>query len=662
MPPFRVAVLALAAKTVHAASCVGGLPIGGVEGSYLMGDGGRVSGDALTLRHNSGFSITGSCQGGEWDPEAFTPFKLLGKTLSFSVNLSRVSCGCNLGLYLVHGPARDASGSFSKGTCAWSPYYCDANQVCGQWCPELDVMEANSRVFSSTPHSCDAPSQEGHYRGCDRTGCGRSTSKMGGDAYGPGARYKIDTTRPFEVHAAFHGSGLPSFTGMTTRLRQGGNEVVLDFSGCGAYFGDLAGSMAGGMSMHITYWGGAASTMGWLDQPPCGDERCDGERAGEAMISNVKITSTCTRELAISGITGASFVSGEGGSVSGDRLELSHNSGFSITTTCEDHWDPNSFTLFELLGKTLSFTVDLSRVGCGCNLALYLINGPAKDEAGNPSLGTCPWSPYYCDANKVCGQWCPEIDIMEGNSHAFASTPHKCDTPTSAGHYSNCDRNGCAQNTRNLGSHAYGPGANHKIDTSQPFHVHTSFHGTVQAGGAGPGFTGMTTRLQQGGSEVVLDHSNCGSYLRALTAPMMEGMAMRITYWGSDASTMSWLDQPPCGETRCSGRNAGDAAISNITIRNIGANSGAGASRFPGDGASPGSAATPLWVPMFVWLSCMQCSFLIALGAYAACLYQRGGAGSEPGPVEAAATAAPRDSPAGATPSCPRSRSAMLQP
>merc|ERR1719450_615988 len=125
------------------------------------------------------------------------------------------------------------------------------------------------------------------------------------------------------------------------------------------------------------------------------------------------------------------------------------DSGATVANTCHPTWRPEDIMQFKLLGRTLSFTVDLSKVGCGCNLALYLVSEPALDRSGSPEAAGdgapdfCESSPYYCDANKVCGTYCPEVDIMEANNHVFGSTPHICDAPDAAGHYSGCDPAGC---------------------------------------------------------------------------------------------------------------------------------------------------------------------------------------------------------------------------
>lgn len=268
--------------------------------------------------------------------------------------------------------------------------------------------------------------------------------------------------------------------------------------------------------------------------------------------------------LKIHGLKKKQYLAGVGISPRGDKLTLKHNSGTSLTHACKNHYGPWDLTQLRLIQGYVSFDVDLSNVGCACNLAFYLVSAPARDVDGIPIAGNNTYAPgnYYCDANKVGGQWCPEVDIMEANNHAFQATPHKCDAPVGDRHYDHCDRAGCAQNTK-YQAKSYGPGSSFKIDTRKPFNVRTEFHGE------GSTLTGMTTILKQEGRTVVLDHSNCDAdYLAALSMPMAAGMSLRITYWGDKAKTMSWMDSPPCGKKQeCKGDNAGLATISNVIVK-----------------------------------------------------------------------------------------------
>jgi len=679
-----------AAAGVDAHECQGGITKGaiavkGMPSAYLAGSGGDVHGDKLTIRHNSGFSVLSSCEQ-DWKPEAIAQFKLLGKVMSFTVDLSSVGCACNLALYLISMPARSAQGDFNRGSNrdGQPPYYCDANMVGGQWCPEIDIMEANDHAFQSTPHSCDSP-MNGHYTSCDRVGCSQNTRNIAG-AYGPGAAFRIDTTRPFEVRTEFlKDDGM--LIGMRTSLVQKDSRVVLNHLTCDVdYLAKLTDAISDGMSLRITYWGQSASTMAWLDAPPCHREACMGSHAGEAIISNMSIselqevapaqghsdagiadasaenehtrwvsdpwsswqchhyvgnqqeTSWCQRvgfeggyefkytggegslcgpcwcckrkarlvgsavattqapagntpspslstpapawspptttqavatkapsmikgELKIGGVESA-YLAGTGGSADGDALTIHHNAGFTIFTDKEKTWEPDNIEEFKLLGNIISYRVDLSKVGCACNLAFYLISMPAVDPQGKPSPGTNRQGqpPYYCDANMVGGQWCPEIDIMEANNHAFQATLHRCDPPLDQ-HYSFCDRGGCEQTTRTKAD-AYGPGSEYTIDTTRPFDVDTEF---LKNDGL---LSGMRTTLRQEGRQEVMEHRNCNkAYLAKLSEAMATGMSLRITYWGGEAQTMAWMDVPPCGGAACQGSNAGAAVISNIQIK-----------------------------------------------------------------------------------------------
>merc|ERR1712217_864425 len=124
-----------------------------------------------------------------------------------------------------------------------------------------------------------------------------------------------------------------------------------------------------------------------------------------------------------------------------------------------------------------------------------------------------------------------------------------------------------------------------RIDTSKPFVVHTYFPETAGT------LSGMITIMRQEGRELTLDHSNCNvGYFAQLSNAMAEGMAVRITYWGSDPKTMSWMDQPPRGAQTCGGSNAGDGIISDIVIAPV------GGKRQPNRGKTYDSA----WLTWFV--------------------------------------------------------------
>jgi len=148
--------------------------------------------------------------------------------------------------------------------------------------------------------------------------------------------------------------------------------------------------------------------------------------------------------------------------------------------------DPYKLYKPNLLGGSISFTVDLSKSGCGCVSALYAILMPAEDNYNDPFK--------YCDANQVGGHFCPEFDIMEANKYAFRSTGHKCDQPNAAGIYDNCDRGGqCHFDVlEDMSAMDFGPGPLYKINTENPFNVGQYFK---EDNGV---FTGYSTIISQG--------------------------------------------------------------------------------------------------------------------------------------------------------------------
>merc|ERR1712046_148292 len=140
--------------------------------------------------------------------------------------------------------------------------------------------------------------------------------------------------------------------------------------------------------------------------------------------------------------------------------------GLYLGRKCEADISPDAFLTWNLIGKTLSYHVDLSDVGCGCNAAFYFVTMPAGTRT------KC--NDYYCDANAVCGSNCAELDIQEGNSHAWATTPHHAYSPK-----------GCEKHAPD-----YGPGRT--IDPARgDIHVQVTFEGR------GSNLEKMTTVLKQ---------------------------------------------------------------------------------------------------------------------------------------------------------------------
>merc|ERR1712048_1153309 len=187
--------------------------------------------------------------------------------------------------------------------------------------------------------------------------------------------------------------------------------------------------------------------------------------------------------------------------------------------------DKESYKMFKLKNREFTFDVDVSRLGCGLNGALYFVDmdedgGKSrhpKNEAG-ARYGTgycdaqCPhdlkwinglpnvidWIPQETDPNAGLGHYgtcCTELDMWEANSISQAYTMHSCSvdgqtrcegidcgdnagavTPEAHRFEGVCDKNGCDFATNRLGDKTfYGPGSNFDVDTTKPFTVVTQF-------------------------------------------------------------------------------------------------------------------------------------------------------------------------------------------
>ena len=240
-------------------------------------------------------------------------------------------------------------------------------------------------------------------------------------------------------------------------------------------------------------------------------------------------------------------------STSGDHTDCPHNARATLSAT--PNLDPHGFYKPKLVGGSVEYDVDLSQMKCGCVAAFYTVALPAIGSDGNPH-NTDGY--YYCDANNITGEWCPEFDIMEANQFSWRTTPHTCDG--SGPHYNNCDRGGNAV-TDLQQKGVLGPGR--KIDTHSPFHVKIEFEKAA-----------YTLTVTQNGQSDVSRVDN--GYINGMCHALDGNMAFILSSWSSDDG-ISWLQHGACGG-RCD--NNPHLAFSNLEFH-TGSDAGCGG---PGPG------------------------------------------------------------------------------
>ena len=226
-------------------------------------------------------------------------------------------------------------------------------------------------------------------------------------------------------------------------------------------------------------------------------------------------------------------------STSGAGMNCPHNARATLSET--PSLDPSGFFKPKLLNGAVEYDVDLSQMGCGCVAAFYTVALPAIGADGQPD-NTDGY--YYCDANNITGEFCPEMDIMEANQYSWRTTPHTC--PGSGPHYDWCDRGGSAV-TDLQQKGVLGPGK--KIDTGREFHVKIEF-----------GSASYKLTVTQG-DQVDVSEMNDG-YIGGFGDYLDGRMAFIMSNWGSDDG-ISWLQHGACSGT-CD--NKPNLAFSNLSF------------------------------------------------------------------------------------------------
>eukprot|EP00966_Prymnesium_polylepis_P325420 7381407-Prymnesium_polylepis.3 len=211
-------------------------------------------------------------------------------------------------------------------------------------------------------------------------------------------------------------------------------------------------------------------------------------------------------------------------------------------------WRDVSYKHLMLMERSLEFTIDFSKVGCGCNAAIYLVGMPAA-----------PWGPGasdYCDIQDD-DKRCAEIDILEGNRQALQSTLHM-----TAGHGQDgrCNQDGCYTNWGKLPStrSRYGPGKEADIDSTKPFRVRVSFPEAVLDDTSDWRGASMDVRMWQGSGPEQVFFKNTengnpkpGSESRGVSGAdqfetkeaLERGMVLVLALWsGQGKDDLAWMD------------------------------------------------------------------------------------------------------------------------
>jgi cellulose 1,4-beta-cellobiosidase len=149
--------------------------------------------------------------------------------------MSTLGCGLNGALYFSEMAADGGLGGTNKAGAKYGTGYCDsqcphdlkfvggvANNAgwngtttnsgkgtLGSCCSEMDIWEANSFAAAYTPHPCSSVGLESCTGTacdsiCDQAGCDFNSWRQGQQTFlGPGANFKIDTTKKITIVTQF---------------------------------------------------------------------------------------------------------------------------------------------------------------------------------------------------------------------------------------------------------------------------------------------------------------------------------------------------------------------------------------------------------------------------------------------------------------------------
>jgi len=216
------------------------------------------------------------------------------------------------------------------------------------------------------------------------------------------------------------------------------------------------------------------------------------------------------------------------GTISGSGTSLTVQGNvrtYWVKDVSQHSWSSIEYNTLHLAGKSLTFTADYSRVGCGCNAALYLVAMPQRGQGNNSG---------YCDI-QAGSNACLEIDLLEGNTKAIQTTLH---TQTGQGTDGTCNQYGCAVNWGKSNQELYGNGS--MIDSSRPYDVDAAFdadgHMTVRLRQDGTSHDYWNTKLAGNGHMGVPEAAS-----EAVKRGLRQGVVLAVSLWEAK-DNMAWLN------------------------------------------------------------------------------------------------------------------------
>ncbi|KAK6542739.1 hypothetical protein TWF694_006680 [Orbilia ellipsospora] len=320
----------------------------------------------------------------------------------------------------------------------------------------------------------------------------------------------------------------------------------------------------------------------------CGDW---GSKPNSTVCPDAK---TCAANCVIDGI---SDYSKYGVTTSGStiNLDMLKNSDLSVLSPRIYllHSDQHKYEMLQLTGQEFAFDVDLSKLPCGMNGALYLtemnkyggnnyLNKAGAELGAGYCDAQCFVTPFIDGVGNVAGKGacCNEMDIWEANRAATQYAPHTCNvtgpyqcTGDECTWSGVCDQWGCGNNVYANGAPSfYGPGATFKVNTLKPFTVVTQFdadkHGVLQS---------YHRYYIQGNKRIdpppatqtwlpsvnYIDDQYCNAtggatrYLalgaaKGMGEALTRGMVLAMSVWWDAGGFMNWLDNGssgPCNAT-----------------------------------------------------------------------------------------------------------------